>query len=84
MNRSQTSSYLQVAMILVAMALGAIMTQIVPERQPMAAYVPQTQVIPTTAVFKHARSQDKSHDRSHDLTGIEVDVRRLMLVAAIG
>ena len=83
MNRSQTTSYVQVAMILAAMAAGVLMTQIVPERHPMAAYVPHTQIIPTAAVFKHASSQDKSHDPSRDLTGIEVDMRQLMLVAAI-
>ena len=84
MNRSQTTSYVQMALILAAMAAGALMTQIVPERHPMAAYVPHLQVIPTEAVFKHASSRDKSHDPSRDLTGIEVDVRRLMLVGTIG
>ena len=79
MNRSHSKSYVQVALLLGALLAGAVMTRVVPERRPMASFVPQTQVIPTTAVFKHARSRDASRD----LSGIEVDVRRLVLIGFV-
>jgi hypothetical protein len=79
MNRSHNTSYVQIALILGALLAGTVMTKIVPERTPMAAYVPQTQVIPTTAVFKQARTRDASRD----LTGIDVDMRRLAMFGQI-
>jgi hypothetical protein len=83
MNGSQKTSYIQIAFILGAMAAGALMTQIVPDRVPLAAYVPHTQTIPTTAVFKHASAKKASHDSSRDLTGIDVDVRRLAMLGRV-
>ncbi len=87
MNRSQSTSsrryFLQLALILGALAAGTLMTQIVPERIPLAAYVPHTKPIPTTAVFKHANSQKPTHDASRDLTGIDVDLRRLAVLGCI-
>ena len=82
MNSSQKTSYVQIAFILGAMAAGALMTRIVPERSPLAAYVPP-QTIPTTAVFRHASVKKASHDVSRDLTGVDVDVRRLALFGRI-
>ena len=83
MNCSQKTSYLQIALILGALIAGTVMTRVIPEVHPMAAYVQHTQTIPTTAVFKHANSQKASHDASRDLTGIGVDVRQLMLLGRI-
>jgi len=87
MNRSQSTSsrtyYIQLALILGALVAGTLMTRIVPERTPLAAYVPHLKPIPTTAVFKHANSQKPSHNPSRDLTGIDVDVRRLMMLGRI-
>ncbi len=82
MNSCQKTSYVQIALILGALAAGALMTRIVPERMPLAAYVPP-QTIPTTAVFKHASTKKASHDASSDLTGIDVDVRRLAMLGRI-
>lgn len=81
MNTSTNSSKLQTTMILGALVAGALVTRIVPERHPLAAYVPSTHVIPTTAVFKHANASQR--DGSRDLTGFDVDVRRLALLARI-
>ena len=87
MNRVQSTSnrtsYIQIGLILGALAAGTLMTRIVPERIPLAAYVPHTTPIPTTAVFKHANSQKPAHNASRDLTGIDVDVRRLMMLGRI-
>jgi len=80
---SQKKSYIQTALILAAMAAGALVTRIVPERVPLAAYVPHTQPIPTTAVFKHASLKKSTHDASRDLTGIDVDVHRLAMLGRI-
>lgn len=82
MNSSQKSSYLQIGLILAALAAGGIMTQIVPERTPLASYVPHLETIPTDAVFTSA-SAKKSHDSSRDLTGIDVDFRRLAVLGRI-
>ena len=54
MNPTQKTSYVQIALILGALAAGGVMTRIVPERVPLAAYVPHLDTIPTTAVFKSA------------------------------
>ena len=81
MNQSQTTSFAQIALLVGALAAGAVMTKIVPERLPLAAYVPHTQVIPSSAVFKHANMQ--SRDKSRDLTGIDVDFRRLALLGRV-
>lgn len=87
MNRVQSMSthtyYVQLALILGALAAGTLMTRIVPERIPLAAYVPHTQPIPTTAVFKHANNQKPTHDASRDLTGIDVDLRRLAVLGRV-
>lgn len=87
MNRVQTTSnrksYVQIGLILGALAAGTLMTRIVPERIPLAAYVPHTKPIPTTAVFKHVNSQKPTHDASRDLTGIDVDLRRLALLGRV-
>jgi hypothetical protein len=88
MNRSQTkssshASYVQIALILGAMLAGAVVTRMLPEVRPMAAYLPPAKFIPTTAVFKHASAQEATHDASRDLTGIDVDVRRLALLGCI-
>lgn len=78
-----TTSYAQVAMILGALLAGAVLTQVVPDVRPMAAYVQQTRIIPTTEVFKHANTQKPTHDASRDLTGIDVDVRRLAMLGRV-
>ena len=83
MNRSQKTTYIQTGLILAAMAAGALMTRIVPERRPLAAYRPVTHVIPTTAVFKSASVKKDSHDRWRDLTGVDVDLRRLALLGRV-
>ncbi len=83
MNQSQKTSYLQIALILGALAAGAVVTRVIPEVRPMAAYVQHTQTIPTAAVFKHASVKKTSHDASRDLTGIDVDLRRLALLGRI-
>ena len=83
MNPSQKKSYVQIALILGALAAGGVMTRIVPERVPLAAYVPHLDTIPTTAVFKSASVKKTSHDASRDLSGIDVDVRRLALLGRI-
>jgi hypothetical protein len=81
MNLSSKSTKFQTAMILGALLAGAVATRFVPERHPLAAYVQHTNVIPTTAVFKHANANQ--HDASRDLTGIDVDFRRLAMLARI-
>ena len=81
MNLTSKSTRFQTALILGALLAGAIATRFVPERHPFAAYVPHTNVIPTTAVFKHANTSQR--DASGDLTGIDVDVRRLALLGKI-
>jgi len=60
MNSSQKTSYLQVSLILGALAAGGLMTLIVPERIPLAGYVQQRDTIPTTAVFKSASAKKAS------------------------
>ena len=77
---NQTSK-VQTAMILGALLAGALLTRIVPERLPLAAYVAPTHDIPSGAVFKHANAGKK--DSSRDLTGYDVDLRRLALLARI-
>jgi len=81
MNTTSKKSTFQTAMILSALLAGALVTRFVPERHPFAAYIPPTHVIPTTAVFKHANASKQ--DTSRDLTGIDVDLRRLALLARI-
>lgn len=81
MKMTTKTSTFQTAMILGALVAGALVTRFVPERHPFAAYVPPTHVIPTTAVFKHANAGKQ--DTSRDLTGIDVDVRRLALLGRI-
>lgn len=83
MNPSQKTSYMQMALILGALAAGGVMTRIVPERVPLAAYVPHLDMIPTTAVFKSASAKKASHDASRDLSGIDVDVHRLALLGRV-
>ena len=83
MNMNSKTSTFQTAMILGALVAGALVTRYVPERHPLAAYVPQTHVIPTAAVFKHANAGKPSHDKSRDLSGIGVDVLRLALLGRI-
>jgi hypothetical protein len=83
MNPSQKSSYVQMALILGALVAGGIMTRIVPERVPLAAYVPHLDTIPTTAVFKSASNKKPTHDASRDLSGIDVDVHRLALLGRV-
>ena len=88
MNRSQatspaSASYVQIALILGAMLAGAVLTQVLPEVHPMAAYLPPSHFIPTTEVFKHANAKEAAHDVSRDLTGIDVDVRRLAILGCI-
>jgi hypothetical protein len=79
---SKTSTF-QTAMILGALFAGALVARFLPERHPLAAYVPQTSEIPTTAVFKHANAGKPSHDASRDLSGIGVDVHRLALLGRV-
>ena len=87
MNLQQTTSShasrFQVAMIVGALLAGAIVTRAMPEIHPMAAYLPPARFIPTTEVFKHANTQKASRDASRDLTGVDVDVRRLALLGRI-
>ena len=83
MNSSQKTSYLQISLILGALAAGGLMTLIVPERIPLAGYVQHRDMIPTTAVFKSASAKKASHDASRDLSGIDVDVRRIALLGRI-
>ena len=83
MNSSQKTSYLQIALILGALAAGGLVTQIVPERIPLAGYVQHKDTIPTTAVFKSASTKKASHDASRDLSGIDVDFRRIALLGRI-
>ncbi|MGD9633751.1 MAG: hypothetical protein AB7G28_14870 [Pirellulales bacterium] len=81
MSTNSKTSIFQTALILGAMVAGGLVTRMVPERRPFAAYVPPTHVIPTTAVFKHANAGKQ--DTSRDLTGIDVDIRRLALLGRI-
>jgi hypothetical protein len=81
MNTTSKTSTFQTAMILGALVAGTLVARYIPERLPLAAYVPQTHVIPTAAVFKHANAGKQ--DTSRDLTGIDVDVRRLALLGRI-
>jgi hypothetical protein len=83
MNMTSKTSTIQTALILGALVAGGLVTRLVPERHPFAAYVPPTHVIPTTAVFKHANAGKPAHDASRDLSGIDVDVRRLALLGRI-
>ena len=83
MNCSQKNSYVHVGLILAALVAGAVVTRIVPERMPLAAYVPHLETIPTTAVFKSASVKKASHDASRDLTGFDVDLRRIALLGRI-
>ena len=80
MNQSKTT-YVQTAMLLGALCAGAITTKMLPERHPLAGYVQHTDLIPTSAVFKQAGT--RKHDASRDLTGLDVDVRRLALLGRI-
>jgi len=82
-SKSSRKSYVQIGLILGALAAGTLMTQIVPERIPLAAYVPHTKPIPTTDVFKHANNKKPTHDASRDLTGVDVDMRRLALLGRV-
>jgi hypothetical protein len=79
----QKASYVQIALILAAMVAGGIVTRIVPDRIPLAAYVPHLDKIPATAVFKSASTKKASHDASRDLSGIDVDLRRLAMLGRI-
>jgi hypothetical protein len=83
MNHSPKNSYVQIGLILAALVAGTAMTRIVPDRVPLAAYVPHLETIPTTAVFKSASAKKASRDPSRELTGIDVDVRRLALLGRI-
>ena len=83
MNHSPKNSYVQIGLILAALVAGTAMTRIVPDRVPLAAYVPHLETIPTDAVFKSASVKKAGHDRSRDLTGIDVDVRRMALLGRI-
>ena len=83
MNSSQKTSYLQITLILGALAAGGLMTLIVPERIPLAGYVQHRDTIPTTAVFKSASVKKASHDASRDLSGIDVDFHRIALLGRI-
>ena len=83
MNSSKKTSYVQLGLILVALAAGTAVTRVVPERAPLASYVPHLETIPTTAVFKSASAKKASHSTSRDLTGIDVDVHRLALLGRI-
>ena len=83
MNTTSKASAFQTAMILGALIAGAMVARFVPERHPLAAYVPHTNVIPTAAVFKHANAGKPTHDASRDLSGIGVDVHRLALLGRI-
>lgn len=83
MNTSSNTSKFQTAMILGALIAGGLVTRLVPERHPFAAYVPPAHVVPTTAVFKHANAGKPSHDSSRDLSGIGVDAVRLALLGRI-
>lgn len=81
MNLTSKSTRFQTVLILGALLAGAVATRFVPERHPLAAYVPHTSVVPTTAVFKHANANER--DASRDLTGIDVDIHRLAMLARI-
>jgi hypothetical protein len=59
------------------------MTRVVPERMPLASYVPHLDTIPTTAVFKSASVKKAGHDPSRDLSGIDVDFHRLAMLGRI-
>jgi hypothetical protein len=83
MNCSQKNSYRQIAMILGALVAGTVVTRVIPDVHPIAAYVQQTQTIPTNAVFKHANAKQASHNASRDLTGIDVDAHRLALLGRV-
>jgi hypothetical protein len=83
MNTSQTNSRLQIALILGALVAGGLVTQVVPERIPLAGYVQHTDTIPTTAVFKSASAKKPKHDASRDISGIDVDFHRLALLGRI-
>jgi hypothetical protein len=78
---AKTTSTVHTAMILGALLAGALLTRFIPERLPLAAYVAPTHDIPSAAVFKHANAGKK--DSSRDLTGYDVDLRRLALLARI-
>ena len=80
MNQSKTT-YVQTALLFGALFAGAVTTKMLPERHPLAAYVPHLETIPTSAVFKQAGA--RKHDASRDLTGIDVDVRRLAVLGCI-
>jgi hypothetical protein len=79
--KDKKTTYVQTAMLLGALFAGAVTTKMIPERHPLAAYVPHVDVVPTSAVFKQADT--RKHDASRDLTGIDVDVRRLALLGRI-
>lgn len=81
MNTTSKTSTFHTAMILAALVAGGMVTRFVPERHPFAAYIPPTHEIPTTAVFKHANAGGQ--DTSRDLTGFDVDFRRLALLGRI-
>ncbi len=84
MNCSQSkTSYFQMTLLIGAMLAGFGVAKILPERHPLAAYVPQTETIPTAAVFKQANTSKSPRDASRELTGIDVDVRRLTLLGRI-
>jgi hypothetical protein len=83
MNPSQKSSRVQTILLLAALAAGGIMTRVVPERMPLASYVPHLDTIPTTAVFKSASVKKAGHDLSRDLSGIDVDFHRLAMLGRI-
>lgn len=83
MNTSPKTSKLHVTLILAALVAGGVMTRIVPERMPLASYVPHLDMIPTTAVFKSASAKKAGHDATRDLTGIDVDIHRLAMLGRI-
>lgn len=83
MNPSQKTSKVHMGLILAALVAGGIVTRIVPERMPLASYVPHLDTIPTTAVFKSASTKKAGHDVTRDLSGIDVDVHRLAMLGRI-
>jgi hypothetical protein len=61
------------------MLAGTFVTRFLPEQPPLEAYAPAAEATPARPVFEHANWRDASRD----LTGIDVDVRRLLMFGRI-
>jgi hypothetical protein len=75
MNRYLENSWFRNAILLVALAAGALLTQVIPTYEEMAAL--REQPAPPSAA---SRARDTA---SRGVTGIEVDQRRLKSVRSI-